>query len=116
MMDTLLTEIKEIVDKEYHRANRKHPAFASDHEGHDVFCEEVTEALEEMIRIKRTIGPMGEAIRKHDDEAVKKISAVAQRAACHLAAEAVQVAAMAAKIRTSQQLREKKNWHPPYLD
>ena len=36
MMTKLLMEVGELTDKEYARANEQYPAFASDHEGHDV--------------------------------------------------------------------------------
>ncbi len=115
MIDTLLTEIDDIVCSEYARANKEHPAFASDHEGHDVLHEEVTEAVAEMEKVKVTIGAMSDAIRKNDQKAVATIAKVTYNAAYHLAAEAVQVAAMALKIQTSQKLREKTRWQPPFL-
>lgn len=115
MIDTLLTEIDDIVCSEYARANKEHPAFASDHEGHDVFYEEVREANAEMEKVKMTVEPMSEAIRKNDQKAVATIAKAAYKAAFHLAAEAVQVAAMALKIQTSQELRKKTGWQPPFL-
>lgn len=115
MIDTLLTEIDDIVCSEYARANKEHPAFASDHEGHDVLHEEVTEAVAEMEKVKVTIGAMSDAIRKNDQKAVATIAKATYNAAYHLAAEAVQVAAMALKIQTSQKLREKTKWQPPFL-
>lgn len=116
MIETLLTEIDNAISAEYHRANKEHPAFASDHEGHDVFCEEVTEALAEMERVKSTVGPMADAIRRNDSDEVLTISHAAYEAARHLAAEAVQVAAMASKITRSQELRRESKWQLPYLD
>ena len=44
MMKKLLVEVGELTDKEYARANEQYPAFASDHEGHDVITEEIDEA------------------------------------------------------------------------
>ena len=112
MIDTLLTEVDDIVDREYHRANKDHLAFASDHEGHDVLQEEIEEAKEELEKLEKASDAMKVAIRQNDEKAVRNIAKSAYYIACNLAAEATQVAAMALKIVSSQELRQSNKYTP----
>ena len=110
MMKKLLIEVGELTDKEYARANEQYPAFASDHEGHNVMSEEMYEVEGELGHIHTADFGMRMAIHKNDEKEVVKTAMAVYDAAQHLAAEAIQVAAMAQKIIESQDLRRTKNW------
>lgn len=110
MMKKLLVEVGELTDKEYARANEQYPAFTSDHEGHDVLTEEIEEAEEELEKIHGIDIAMKYAIRKNSDKDIDKTAVAVYDAAQHLAAEAIQVAAMAQKIMESRDLRKSKEW------
>lgn len=110
MMKKLLIEVGELTDKEYARANEQYPAFASDHEGHDVITEEIDEAEEEMERIRDFEIGMKIAIRKNSAEDVNKTAMAIYETAQRMAAESIQVAAMAQKIIESRDLRRRKTW------
>ena len=110
MMKKLLIEVGELTDKEYARANEQYPAFASDHEGHDVMTEEIEEAEEELENIHSIEIAMKFAIRKNSAEDVNKTAMAMYETAQKMAAESIQVAAMAQKIIESRQLRKTKKW------
>ena len=110
MMKKLLIEVGELTDKEYARANEQYPAFASDHEGHDVMMEEIEEAEEELDRIRSIEIAMKYAVRRNDAEEVNKTAMAMYETAQKMAAESIQVAAMAQKIIESRQIRKTKEW------
>lgn len=109
-MKKLLVEVGELCDKEYARANEQYPAFASDHEGHDVMMEEIEEAEEELDHIRSIEIAMKYAVRRNDAEDVNKTAMAMYETAQKMAAESIQVAAMAQKIIESRDLRRKKTW------
>ena len=113
MMDKLMREIGELCDVEFARANKQHPAFASDHEGHDVLKEEIDETGDAFDKVCEAECAMNQAIRKNDEAEVRKIAMELYDRALETAAEAVQVAAMAQKIVKSQDLRRSRGWIPP---
>lgn len=110
MMTKLLIEVGELTDKEYARANEQYPAFASDHEGHDVMMEEIEEAEEELEHIHSIEIAMKYAVRRNDAEDVNKTAMAMYETAQKMAAESIQVAAMAQKIIESRDLRRRKTW------
>lgn len=113
MMKKLLIEVGELTDKEFARANEQYPAFASDHEGHDVMREEIDETGEALSVVFEANTVMEQAIRKNDAAEVRKIAMKIYDEALKTAAEAIQTAAMAQKMISSQDLRKDKNWIPP---
>ena len=115
MMKKLLVEVGEICDKEYARANEQYPAFASDHEGHDVLREEIDETGEALSTVFEVNTDMERAIRKNDAAAVRKMAMKIYDEALNTAAEAIQTAAMAQKLIKSQDLRKEKKWIPPCM-
>ena len=102
MMKKLLMEVGELTDKEYARAN--------EHEGHDVMMEEIEEAEEELEHIHSIEIAMKYAVRRNDAEDVNKTAMAMYETAQKMAAESIQVAAMAQKIIESRDLRRKKTW------
>ena len=110
MMKKLLVEVGELTDKEYARANEQYPAFASDHEGYDVMAEEIEEAEEELGNIRDIGVAMRYAVRKNSAEDVNKTAMAMYETAQKMAAESIQVAAMAQKIIESRQIRKTKAW------
>ena len=110
MMKKLLIEVGELTDKEYARANEQYPAFASDHEGYAVIEEEVDEARDALVFIRKASLHMRKAVRENDSEGVRKVAGGIYEAAECAAAEAIQVAAMAQKIIESQDIRKTAAW------
>ena len=115
MMKKLLVEVGELTDKEYARANERYPAFASDHEGHDVLREEIDETGDALSTVFEVNTDMEAAIHKNDEAEVRKMAMKIYDEALKTAAEAIQTAAMAQKIIASQDLRKDKRWTPPCM-
>lgn len=113
MMKKLLREVGELCDKEYARANEQYPAFASDHEGHDVLREEIKETNDALSAVFKVNMDMERAIHKNDEAEVRKMAIAIYDDALKTAAEAIQTAAMAQKMVASQDLRKQKSWIPP---
>lgn len=115
-MKELLREVGEICDNEYARANKQYPAFASDHEGHDVLREEINETGDALSAIFGVNADMERAIHKNDAAEVRKMAMKIYDEALKTAAEAIQTAAMAQKMVASQDLRkDEKKWIPPCM-
>lgn len=96
-----------LVQHELEKANAKFPQFASDMEGWAVLKEEIEEADEELVNIKRWHDQIWIAIRgnrKLHSDYIRLIGTLAQR----LMVEAAQVAAMAAKYEAMLERNEKK--------
>ena len=96
-----------LVQHELEKANAKFPPFASDMEGWAVLKEEIEEADEELVNIKRWHDQIWIAIRgnrKFHSDYIRLIGTLAQR----LMVEAAQVAAMAAKYEAMLERNEKK--------
>ena len=96
-----------LVQHELEKANAKFPQFASDMEGWAVLKEEIEEANEELVNIKRWHDQIWIAIRgnrKLHSDYIRLIRTLAQR----LMVEAAQVAAMAAKYEAMLERNEKK--------
>ena len=97
-----------LVQHELDKANAKFPQFASDMEGWAVLKEEIEEADEELVNIKRWHDQIWIAIRgnrKLHSDYIRLIGTLAQR----LMVEAAQVAAMAAKYEAMLERNEKKD-------
>ena len=103
MLDKTLLELNEVVDNEFLRASKDHgTTFASYHEGYAVLLEEYEEALEELDRLGRTFRHLWSAVK--NDDMLTLYPYEVKRHAVLAAAELVQVAAMAEKLRYTNQL------------
>lgn len=94
-MEKLKNEIKNLVADEIERALEVHGRHHSRHEAYAVIKEEVEEADDALVSVKQMLAHTWEFIKGDDDpsKAMKRIGEWAE----HLAAEAIQVAAMAQK-------------------
>ncbi len=100
--------IEHAVDVELIAARREHEDFHSLHEAYAVTLEEVDEAKEELNLVEACMGDLWASIRyDSEDEAMKELARI-EKCAVNLAAEAVQVAAMARKARRIG--NENKTW------
>ena len=97
-MEELLNEIEQAAKNELARANKEHPLFNLPHEAYAVIKEEVEEAELEMEHIKDSVCIFLKAV-KYDDSAKNMCRFLhgIKDIAIDLAAEAIQVAAMAQK-------------------
>lgn len=86
-----------LAKKELENANKKHPQFNSEHEGHAILREEVHEAMHEMMEIYSvTEEDMWLAIM--NNEAPEMDILKVQAYAVSLASEAIQIVAMTMKF------------------
>ena len=103
-----MKELKEAVSKlateELERSMVKFPLFNSPHEGYAVILEEVEEAEDEIGFIRR-YNELAWGEIKHNDYATRHIVRIKEYA-INLAAEAIQVAAMAEKYIESFKAKE----------
>ena len=109
--ELLHTKIEELVpllvEHELMKANAKFPPFASDMEGWAVLKEEIEEADEELVNIRRWHDQIWIAIRgnrKLHNDYIRLIRTLAQK----MMVEAAQVAAMALKYEAMLERNEKK--------
>lgn len=102
-MNHVKDQLPALVDAELAAAIHEHGRFHSAHEGYAVMLEEVQEAEDEMVMIKVAMKSIWIAVRNDfsvvGNEYVREVEAHA----VHLAAEAIQVAAMARKMQMIQQ-------------
>lgn len=99
-MNTIKSDVQQLVQKELNSANEKFPLFNSPHEGYAVIKEEVDECEAEMRIISETILPeVWEKIKGNDKafDLVRMVKDTAEK----LAVEAIQVAAMCDKYNMS---------------
>lgn len=98
-MNAVEDKIPALVAEELNAANREHDGFHSLHEGYAVLLEEVQEAKEALDAIHLELAEVWDGVW-HDDQA--RSACCAERLEIHavrLAAEALQVAAMAHKFQ-----------------
>lgn len=91
--------IPALVDVELREANQNHSPFHSMHEGYAVLREEIEEAYEVQEDVKRFLVHAWDYIRKDNLEGARYQARHLEEKAIHLAAEAIQVAAMAKKFQ-----------------
>lgn len=103
-MIELIKDVSGLVPQELERANRNWPLFASDHEGMSVLLEEIEETENELKQVKKLYGKLWEFV-KEDGELLTLPDEI-KAAAIQLAAEAIQVSAMAEKLKDSRTERE----------
>ena len=103
-MNELLKSIDPLIRGELDRANDKFPQFASSHEGYAVLLEEVEETKEEMSRLEVETKFLWQTVRGNNPFSYAEDI---KRTATNLAAEAIQVAAMAQKFIDMMEREEK---------
>jgi nucleoid-associated protein YejK len=100
-VDKVLEAVKKAVEEELERSYSEYGFgnFSSGHEGYAVIKEEVEEAEDELERVKKKLNWLWSAVRRNEypEEALLLLGHYAQLLAC----EAIQIAAMAVKYRTS---------------
>lgn len=101
-MNKVLDRLPALVDEEYKAAMEQHQPFHSLHEGYAVLLEEVEEAGEELNLVRSAMPCVWSAARYDNAEKAIKWADVIESHAVQLAAEAIQVAAMARKLRSGQ--------------
>ena len=101
--------IEHCVDVELEAARKEHEDFHSLHEAYAVTLEEVYEAQDEYNAMGALTETLWSNVRADDPESFYKNMAEVEKHAINLAAEAVQVAAMARKARRLGK-GENKTW------
>ena len=116
-MNAVLNELPRLVEKELEAANVMHTLFHSFHEGYAVTLAEVDEVRDRFDEMERIMGDLWSDV-KHDNTSRARLYAQAlEDVAVLLAAEAIQVAAMARKMQAIE-----PGWTPgtegtePYAD
>lgn len=99
-MQELLKIVREAAENELVRANEKFPLFSSKHEGYAVLLEEYQEARDEANMLEHHLDFLWMRIKNNeaDEEKNTPICRI-ETEAINLAAEAIQVAAMAMKFK-----------------
>lgn len=101
-MNKVKDKLPALVEEELAAAMEEHPLFASIHEGYAVLLEEVEETEYELTCTRNALKWLWSGGVRHDNMAVARSAACAiGEAAIDLAAEAIQVAAMAQKLMAS---------------
>ena len=98
-MNKVIDKLPALVQEELAAANAEHPAFHSLHEGYAVLLEEVEEAKNELLDVEIRVKGVWRSIRKDLPELAAGQAKAIEGNAIRLAAEAIQVAAMAEKLR-----------------
>lgn len=98
-MNAAEPELRKLVDLELEAANRENPPFHSAHEGYAVILEEVDEVEGALVCIKDDLMFIWGGVRHNVGGQYMRYAAYLEKHAVHLAAEALQVAAMARKFQ-----------------
>lgn len=107
-MKELLNEMARLCEGELQRANKRFPMFASDHEGAAVVLEEIEEVKEALCGIEAYYAELWDSVKENRDIEARVCAGGLKKEAKNVAAEAVQVAAMAQKFIDSQDIRDEK--------
>ena len=97
-MNVVFNKLPALVTEEKEAANQVHKPFASLHEGYAVLLEEVHEAAEALGHVNYHTEQLWAAIRGDSDHMAKAAAIRIGGWALHVAAESIQVAAMAQKL------------------
>lgn len=100
-MKELKAQVLKLAEEEAERSMIKHPLFNSTHEGYAVIKEEIEEAAEELAHVISNLNKMWWQIRADNKEPSIKSANNIKIYAIDLAAESIQVAAMAQKFADS---------------
>lgn len=98
-MNAVIEKLPALVAKELEAANMQHIAFHSPHEGYAVLLEEAEEAAEELGGMEDNLRDLWSAIKMDDRHYGRNFARMVETKAVRLAAEAIQVAAMARKFQ-----------------
>ena len=105
-MKEILIEIDRLAEEEMERANKIHPMFYSDHEGHSVIREEIEEAIESLEMMGESFQKAWHEIREDNEEDARARVQDVRLFAEHSAFELIQVIAMCDKFVKSQEERK----------
>lgn len=105
-MKHLITYINQLTNVERNRADQAHGPFHSDHEGLAVLLEEVWEASDEMHRIADGMEELKNAVFMDSKDGAHNAALDIKKHATLMAAEAIQVAAVAQRFVDGQDARE----------
>lgn len=98
-MNKVIDKIPALVAEELAAANAVHSFFHSPHEGYAVLLEEVEEVKEELRCVEDNLMRLWGRVRADDFKSIPGWARYLENAAMQLAAEAIQVAAMARKLQ-----------------
>ena len=98
-MNKVLQKLPALVAEELEAANAEHEQFHSLHEGWAVLREEIEEAHEELDAVEKCMGYLWAAVRYDNIRDARTDASYVEQHAIKLAAEAIQVAAMARKMQ-----------------
>lgn len=100
-MNAVEPMIPRLVELELNAANLKNPPFRSMHEGYAVILEEMNEVDDALIWVKAFFDDVWRHIKENRPGMVFNYAEEMEKRAVHLAAEVIQVAAMARKLQNS---------------
>ena len=98
-MNAISEKLPALVAEELETANMMHTVFHSPHEGYAVIMEETDEVCDELERIGTEMSHLWEAVKLDNEADGRNYARMIERTAIRLAAEAIQVAAMARKFQ-----------------
>lgn len=100
-MNKVIDKLPALVAEELAAANDSHSFFHSPHEGYAVLLEEVEEVKDELRCVEDNLTRLWGCVRADAFNSVPGWARYLENAAMQLAAEAIQVAAMARKMQDS---------------
>lgn len=106
-MNAVKDKLFDLVGEELEAANAIYPPFHSTHEGYAVMREEVEEVIVEMDYVKTGLECLWYYVRTDEMKPIAESVKDIERHAIRLAAEAIQVAAMARKFQAIGMEEEK---------
>jgi len=100
-MKELKSQVEQLSNEELKRAMIKKPLFISRHQGYSVIKEEVEEVEEELENVNFSLSSLWRNVKINDKETAVKHAVCLKDFAIKLAAESIQVIAMAQKFINS---------------
>ena len=101
-MNAVKDKLPALVAEELVAANLENPPFHSTHEGYAVLLEEVEETKDAMNDVEVCLDMLWEYTKKNFPKKAHEYAERIEKHAMHLAAEALQVAAMAKKFQNME--------------
>ena len=105
-MKHLITYINQLTNVERNRADQEHGPFHSDHEGLAILGEEIWESNIEMSHLLHNADELRQAVFTDRNDDAHNTALDIKKHATLMAAEAIQVAAVAQRFIDSQDARE----------